>query len=99
MKKWLISILTFLFACLGDAASQNDLGKRYSDGEGVAQDYMQAVYWYQKAAAQGNVHAQYNLGYMYSAGRGVFKDYEQAAYWFRKAAFLKPCLSGKFAPF
>ena len=34
----------------------------YSDGRGVLQDYKQAVYWYKKAAKQGNAKAQFNLG-------------------------------------
>jgi len=34
----------------GDAEAQYLLGKRYYDGDGVTQDYDQAVSWYRKAA-------------------------------------------------
>ncbi|MFN8922219.1 MAG: tetratricopeptide repeat protein, partial [Sphingobacteriia bacterium] len=46
----------------GDADAQHTLGRMYATGEGVLQDYKQAVYWSQKAAEQGNTKAQYNLG-------------------------------------
>ena len=35
------------------------------NGEGVEQDFKEAVKWYQKAAEQGFAGAQYNLGAMY----------------------------------
>jgi TPR repeat protein len=44
------------------------------------------VYWYQKAADQGDAKAQSNLGTMYAFGKGVLKDYKQAVYWYQKAA-------------
>jgi TPR repeat protein len=46
----------------------------YANGKGVSKDDKQAVYWYQKAAAQENTGAQYNLGVMYTNGKGVSKD-------------------------
>ena len=61
------------------------LGSLYEKGQGVAQDNKQAVYWYRKAAEQGNDVAQFNLGRMYQTGQGVAQDYAQAASWFRKA--------------
>ena len=42
----------------GDAGAQNNLGKCYHNGQGVAQDYAQAVAWYRKAAEQGHAGAQ-----------------------------------------
>ena len=42
----------------GDAEAQDDLGNRYADGEGVAQDDAEAATWYQKAAEQGDVWVQ-----------------------------------------
>jgi TPR repeat protein len=44
------------------------------------------LYWYQKAADQGDAKAQSNLGVMYNFGEGVLKDYKQAVYWYQKAA-------------
>ena len=34
------------------------LGLMYADGLGVAQDFKQARFWFEKAAAQGNVKAK-----------------------------------------
>ena len=36
----------------------------YHQGQGVTQDYKQAVYWFQEAATQGLAEAQFNLGVM-----------------------------------
>jgi hypothetical protein len=58
----------------------------YLNGQGVPQDYAQALYWYRKAAEQGDADTQSSLGFMYRVGRGVPQDYAQALYWFRKAA-------------
>jgi uncharacterized protein len=46
----------------GDGVAQLNLGVMYEDGEGVPQDYTEAVKWYRRAAEQGIVGAQYNLG-------------------------------------
>jgi TPR repeat protein len=53
---------------------------------GVAQDYAWALYWYRKAAEQGDATAQGGLGAMYSSGQGVARDDAEAIRWFRKAA-------------
>ena len=37
----------------GDAKVQSNLGFMYQNGQGVAQDYAEAVKWYRKAADQG----------------------------------------------
>ena len=37
----------------GDADAQYNLGWMYDEGEGVEQDFKEAVKWYQKAADQG----------------------------------------------
>ena len=39
-------------AAQGDSSAQSNLGLMYAKGEGVAQDYKQALFWYGKAAAQ-----------------------------------------------
>ena len=70
----------------GDAGAQFNLGFRYHNGEGVTQDYAQAVKWYRLAAEQGVAGAQTNLGVMYDNGQGVTQDYAQAVKWFRLAA-------------
>lgn len=58
----------------GNAAAQNDLGTMYQYGDGVPQDYKEAVHWYKKAADQGSSLAIVNLGYMYDLGLGVPQD-------------------------
>ncbi|MDA0313547.1 MAG: tetratricopeptide repeat protein [Gemmatimonadetes bacterium] len=72
-------------ASAGDVAAQNDLGLMYYNGEGVPQDYVEAVRWYRLAAEQGFAAAQLNLGVMYDRGRGVPQDYVEAVRWYRLA--------------
>jgi len=52
----------------GDAKAQFSLGRLYSRGEKVTQNYQKAFEWYTKAAEQGYIYAQYNLGVMYYKG-------------------------------
>jgi len=70
----------------GDAAAQSKLGWMYATGEGVAQNYDEAVKWLRMAADQGNVAAEMNLAVSYAKGDGVTQDYAEAANWYRKAA-------------
>ena len=70
----------------GDAEAQYNLGLMYNNGDGVQQDYAEALKWYHKAAEQGNADAQYNIGDMYHDGEGVSRDYAEAAKWYHKAA-------------
>ena len=42
----------------GDAIAQFNLGYLYANGQGVPRDFVQARYWYEKAAAQGQADAQ-----------------------------------------
>jgi TPR repeat protein len=65
----------------GDAESQSRLGYMYYQGQGVPQDYAEALKWYRLAAAQGYARAQYRLGYMYANGEGVPQDPVQAHKW------------------
>ena len=60
----------------GDAEAQYRLGRLYTKGLGVPQDYTQAADLYRKAAEQGNAAAQRNLGWLYTKGLGVPQDYE-----------------------
>ena len=70
----------------GDAISQNNLGVQYQTGNGVSQDYAEAVRWYRLAAAQGNPVAQFNLGLIYEKGLGVLQDYNETVKWYRLSA-------------
>ncbi|MBN4048073.1 sel1 repeat family protein [bacterium AH-315-O15] len=70
----------------GDALAQTALGFIYQSGEGVPENFTQAVVWYRIAADQGYAPAQANLGVMYSNGTGVPQDLPEAAAWLLKAA-------------
>ena len=70
----------------GDASAQFNLGVMYAEGQGVPQDYVQAVKWYRLAADQGDASAYSGLGYMYEFGQGVPQDYVQAHKWYNLAA-------------
>ena len=61
-------------------------GVQGAGGAGTSKDAEQAVYWYTKAAEQGNTKAQYQLGHMYSEGRGALKDSVLAYVWWNIAA-------------
>ena len=70
----------------GDSDAQHNLGLMYERGQGVTQDYKEAVKWYRKSAKKGNTHAQNNLGLMYEQGKGVTQDDKEAVKWYRKSA-------------
>jgi uncharacterized protein len=70
----------------GFASAQYNVGVAYVKGQGVAQDYAQAVAWFRSAADLGSARAQTNLGVAYEYGSGVPQDHVQAVAWYRKAA-------------
>jgi TPR repeat protein len=70
----------------GDAMAQNELGRRYGLGLGVAKDSATSFSWYEKAADHGLCSAQANLAYMYLNGEGVGKNGKLAELWYIKAA-------------
>jgi TPR repeat protein len=65
----------------GHAAAQNSLGYLYDHGIGVAKDPTKALFWYRKAALNGDVLGCHNLAITY---RDVGKV-RQAKLWFEKA--------------
>ena len=67
----------------GNADAQYNLGLMYANGQGVTQDYKEAVKWWRLSADQGNASAQSNLGDMYADGKGVTQDYKEAVKWYR----------------
>ena len=70
----------------GDAEAQHNLGVAYYKGEGVPQNFAEAMKWVRKSAEQGNAKAQSKLGWGYYSGEGVPKNEAEAVKWFRKAA-------------
>ena len=82
-----------LAADQGFAVAQSNLGFMYAEGQGVPQDYVEAVKCYRLAADQGLADAQFSLGLRYAQGQGVPQDYVEAYAWFSLAA------AGGFADF
>ena len=70
----------------GDEYAQYNLGLMYANGQGVSQNYEQAIKWFTKAAEQGIATAQFNCGLMYATGQGVPQNYKEALKWYTKAA-------------
>ena len=68
----------------GHELSQINVGEMYAKGLGVTRDIPEAIKWFNKAAAQGNVAAEFSLGEIY--GYGAQADHEQSVKWYRKAA-------------
>ena len=62
------------------------LGFLYESGEGVEQNWREAVKWYRKAAELELSRAQCNLAWCYEHGKGVEQDLAEAVAWYRKAA-------------
>jgi len=76
----------FALADRGDAEAQFNLGLMYMKGQGVAQNYEEAVKWYRLAAEQGTAEAQFYLGLMSELGTGVAQDFKEAQKWYWVAA-------------
>ena len=69
----------------GDARAQFVLGTMYRDGQGVAQDYAEALRWWRKSAELGLIDAQFALGNIYAGGSGIARDNIQAYMWYHIA--------------
>jgi len=70
----------------GDPEAELALGIMYDSGQGVPQNFGEALNWYRSAAAHGNPTAQNNLGIMYLKGRGVPRNPLEGAKWVRMSA-------------
>ena len=73
-------------AISGNAFAQRLLGEMYLNGDGVAQDYKEAVKWFQLSAALGNPDAQALLGIMYYKGEGVAQSDKESFKWTKLSA-------------
>jgi TPR repeat protein len=62
------------------------MGELFSRGRGVQKDEAEAVRWWQRAAARGEVNAQYGLGMALLRGRGIARVDSLAYDWLAKAA-------------
>lgn len=70
----------------GDAEAQLRLGQRYLFGDGVPQDYAEAMKWLHKAADQENAAAQYEISVCHRRGESVPQSDAEAVKWCRKSA-------------
>jgi TPR repeat protein len=70
----------------GDPIAQNYLAFAYSEGQGLAEDDVEAVRWYLLAADQDSLYAAFRLGLHYNLGEGVTKDDVEGVRWYRFAA-------------
>lgn len=71
----------------GNAEAQVKLGTMFTTGlGGLPCDYTQSVYWYKKAAEQGNSDGQYWLGVMLEQGNGTPRNINEARRYYQKAA-------------
>ena len=61
----------------------------YEEGEGVEENKEKALYWYTKAADNGDTQAMHNLGVMYYKGDGIEKNSDLAKKYFEQACELK----------
>jgi TPR repeat protein len=68
-------------ALRGDAGAQYALGLHYATGDGVKQDFREAMSWFRQSAEQGNVRAQGKMAALFWAGRGTPRDYSKAYFW------------------
>lgn len=65
----------------GDPRGQQEVARRYDEGDGVAPDVAEATRWYQAAADQSHPVAQFALAERYREGRGVSQSNVQSAMW------------------
>lgn len=71
---------------VGGANDCYRIAEAYYYGNGVVQNYEEAVKWYEKAAQMGHQEAQCDLGNCYYYGEGLPENYERSVYWYEKAA-------------
>ena len=84
-----------LTAIEGDADAQFELAGLYAEGDGVEQNFTEAVQWYRKAAEQGHDSAQYKVGLYYQQGKGVPKSDTEAYIWLDISAENGAALNGR----
>ena len=73
-------------AAQGDPDAEVDLGSRYFHGDGVPQDYNEALRWFRRSADRGSPSGQYHVGVMFYYGHAVPQNYTEASNLFFTAA-------------
>ena len=70
----------------GDVHAQCLLGKLWRDGPLLTPDWVNARYWFAKAANQGHAAAQYALGKLYLSDDAEVRNPERGLHWLETAA-------------
>ncbi len=65
----------------GNADAAYNLAVIHQHGDGVAQNYAEALRWYRHAANLGDRISEYQIGLMYMNGEGVAADPDEAHRW------------------
>ena len=73
-------------ALKGDPTAAYEIGVRFAEGKGVAQNFDEAAKWYDRAAQAGVVPAIFRLGTFYEKGMSVKKDADIARRYYMQAA-------------
>ncbi|WP_441279120.1 hypothetical protein AB7783_25430 [Tardiphaga sp. 172_B4_N1_3] len=73
-------------ALKGDASAAFEIGVRYAEGKGAAQNYDEAAKWYDRAAQANVVPAMFRLGALFEKGLGAKKDLDVARRYYVLAA-------------
>lgn len=76
----------FLQLSKDNSDAQTYIGRMYCFGEGVEQNYFEAVKWFKRAAKAGNADAMNRLGCRYMKGEGVCTNLKEAVRWFKLSA-------------
>jgi localization factor PodJL len=72
-------------AANGNPAAQFEIALRFTEGQIVPKDSVEAAKWYAAAANQGLAPAQFRYGNFLEKGLGVEQDYAGAVEWYEKA--------------
>ena len=72
----------------GNRDAQFQIGLMYSYGNGVKQDYLEAIKWHTLAGNNGNRTAQLFLGDLYFDGENVPQNFVEAKKWYSLSANL-----------
>jgi TPR repeat protein len=75
-------------ANMGHVRAMTQAGVALQHGQGVQQNYAEAMAWYQKAAAQGDAVAIGEIGFLHHNGLGVPMNFDLALQFYLKAANL-----------
>ncbi len=70
----------------GDPLALFEIGARYTDGRGVANDFAEAAKWYRLSADKGFALAQYRLANFLEKGTGVAPNIVEAKRYYEMAA-------------